>query len=90
MADYDDTNRGVLFRNDRKDKDSQPDYTGRINVKGTEQQISAWINESSKGIKYLSIRCSDPMSRDDAPVQQAAPAATASPSASALDDVIPF
>ncbi len=51
MADYDDTNRGVLFRNDRKDKDSQPDYTGRNNVKGTEQQISAWINESSKGVK---------------------------------------
>ena len=33
---YDDTNRGALFRNNRKEQDSHPDHTGNINVDGKE------------------------------------------------------
>ena len=52
---FDDTNRGVLFRNDRKDGESSPDYTGQINVAGDEHRLSAWLKTSKKGVKFLSL-----------------------------------
>ncbi len=54
MADYDNTNRGVLFKNDRKDSDRHPDYRGSIDVGGTEFWLSAWIKEGQKG-KFMSL-----------------------------------
>ncbi len=54
MADYDNTNRGVLFKNDRKDQDSHPDYKGSININGTEFWLSAWIKDGQKG-KFMSL-----------------------------------
>lgn len=39
---YDNTNKGVLFVND-KERDSQPDYKGSININGEEFWLSAWI-----------------------------------------------
>lgn len=58
---YDNTDRGALFKNDKKTKPTQPDYTGRINVKGVDQRVSGWIETSQKGLKYLSLRCEDPL-----------------------------
>lgn len=53
---YDNTNRGVLFRNRKKQAgDNRPDYTGRINVDGVDAFISGWIKESRAGDKFLSI-----------------------------------
>lgn len=54
MSDYDNTNRGVLFKNDRKDTEKHPDYKGNINVNGTEMWLSAWIREGAKG-KFMSL-----------------------------------
>lgn len=36
------TNRGLIWSNDQKAKDTNPDYTGSLNVKGEEFSISAW------------------------------------------------
>lgn len=54
---YDNTNRGVLFKNDRKEEDTHPDYKGHIDVDGTKYWLAAWINESEKvtGGKFMSI-----------------------------------
>ncbi len=54
MTEYDNTNRGALFKNDRKDSDKHPDYSGNVNVGGIEYWLSAWIKEGKKG-KFMSL-----------------------------------
>jgi uncharacterized protein (DUF736 family) len=52
---YDNTNSGALFRNDRKEKETQPDLRGKINVDGKDFYISAWSKQSDKAGKYMSL-----------------------------------
>lgn len=47
-------NSGTLFRNDRKEKDNHPDYTGEIMVDGVLHFINAWIKTGKKG-KFMSL-----------------------------------
>ena len=51
--EYDNTNRGVLFVNMKKDKnnpkDNKPDRNGSINIQGQEYWISGWIALDDKG-----------------------------------------
>jgi hypothetical protein len=53
MADYDNTNTFVLFKNDKGDNPKRPDYTGNANVDGIEFRISGWIREGANG-KFIS------------------------------------
>lgn len=55
MSKYDDTNRGALFTNKRREKDSHPTFTGRINVEGRDYWLSAWGKTSKAGEKFLSL-----------------------------------
>ena len=55
MPEYDNTNSGALFKNDRKTTDKQPHYTGEVNVEGEEFWLSAWIKTSRKGSKDMSL-----------------------------------
>jgi hypothetical protein len=52
---YDNTNSGILFRNDRKKTDKQPDHTGTLNVDGKDWWISAWVRTSRDGKKFFSL-----------------------------------
>ncbi len=83
MADqYDDTNRGAIFKNDNKTAENQPDYTGKINVDGVEKRIALWVRESQKGTKYMSASISDPMppkEQDASRAEQMQPLADAIP-----------
>lgn len=60
MSDFDNEKRGVLFRNNDKQTDRSPDYSGRITVDGVEYQLAGWLTESAKGLKYLSIKARIP------------------------------
>lgn len=52
MSKYD--NSGAIFRNDRKEKDTHPDHTGKATVAGVDYWISAWIKEKD-GVRYFSL-----------------------------------
>ena len=53
---YDNTNRGFIRKNDRKEKDTHPDYTGELNVNGEVFWLSAWLAEhENMGGKYFQI-----------------------------------
>jgi uncharacterized protein (DUF736 family) len=54
---YDNTNSGVLFKNDKGDNPKRPDYRGSANWNGAEFDISGWVNESKKdGKKFLKLK----------------------------------
>jgi uncharacterized protein (DUF736 family) len=60
MSDYDNTNKGVLFTQENKESDRHPDFTGKVDVNGTEYRIAAWKRQSQKGLNYLSLSISEP------------------------------
>ena len=55
MAEFDNTNRGALFKNDKKETDSHPDYKGSVNVGGVDMWLSAWLKKSKEGKTYMSL-----------------------------------
>ena len=67
MSEYDNTNRGALFRNDKDGNEKRPDYTGKINVDGKDYVLSAWIRESKAGVKFMSLSVSEPRPREQEP-----------------------
>jgi uncharacterized protein (DUF736 family) len=79
--DFDNTNRGALFRNARRESEKHPDYRGTLNVGGTDYWLSAWLKTSKTGEKYLSVSV---QAKDDA--QPAKP----SREPGSDDDAIPF
>ena len=76
MTDYDDTNRGALFKNDKKESDRHPDYRGSINVGGTEYWLSAWMKTSTKGTRYMSLSVTEKEAAHSAGVEKAKAAAS--------------
>lgn len=55
MTQYDNTNRGSLFKNDKKTEQKHPDLSGSINIEGTEYWISGWSKVSKGGQKFISL-----------------------------------
>ena len=52
----------VLFINEYKEKDNQPDFVGSVSNRHTRKKlykVSAWKNKSQTGTSYLSIRFTD-------------------------------
>ena len=48
---YDNTNSGILTKNDKGDNEARPDYKGSINVGGVDYWLSAWIKTGRDGTK---------------------------------------
>jgi uncharacterized protein (DUF736 family) len=49
-------NSGSLFKNERKETDSHPDYKGSALIGGVEHWLDAWINTAKDGSKYMSLK----------------------------------
>lgn len=64
MSNYD--NSGALFKNYKKEKESQPDLTGKITVNGVDYNLSGWSNTTKGGEKYISIKVSELKPKEDA------------------------
>jgi uncharacterized protein (DUF736 family) len=62
--EYDKTNSGVLFKNDKKGNEKAPDYSGSVNVNGKDLRLAAWIKEGKAG-KFMSLRVSEPMQKQE-------------------------
>jgi len=48
-------NSGAIYRNEKKEKETQPDYTGKCTLEGKEYNLSGWINKSKAGKNYLRL-----------------------------------
>jgi uncharacterized protein (DUF736 family) len=74
VTQYDNTNRGVLFKNDDKQSDNHPDYKGQINVNGVDLWLSAWIKTpKAGGQKFMSLSVKpkeQPRSKPAPPAEQ--------------------
>ena len=47
---------GSLFKNDRKESDTHPDYKGSALINGVDHWLDAWINTDRNGNKYMSLK----------------------------------
>ena len=47
---------GVLFKNDKKEKETHPDAKGSALINGVEYWISAWRNNTKEGKPYTSLK----------------------------------
>lgn len=81
MAEYDNRNTFALFRNNRKQKDTHPDFNGTfVDADGREYYIDAWSKmPKNGGEKFLSGRVK---------LKEGAPAPR--PASKQLDDEVPF
>ncbi len=91
MAEFDNTNRGVLFKNDRKEAgDRKPEYTGSLNVDGVEFFLDAWLKDGKSGkFMSVSVKRKDKQPQGTAPAPSA-PRPPASQAPSDFDESIPF
>lgn len=48
------TNTGSLFKNQKKETEKHPDYTGSLKLEDGDYMISAWIKEGKSG-NFLSL-----------------------------------
>ena len=63
---YDNTNKGALFINDRKASDKHPDMNGKLNVNGVDHWISGWWKQTANG-EILSLSLGQPVEQKQAP-----------------------
>ena len=71
---------GTLGKNDRKTKDTHPDYSGSCTVDGVNYWISGWIKESARGKFFrLSFKQKDVVQQGERTVP-----------AQDFDDALPF
>ena len=68
---FDNSNSGVLFRNDNKQSDKHADYRGEVNAAGVDYWLNGYVRTSKKGVKFIAFKLK--------PKQQEAATAPAKP-----------
>lgn len=88
---YDNTNRGSIWKNKKKEKDTHPDFTGSLNVAGVDYWVSAWkrkedASPDSPALSF-SVKPKDEKNASPQPVRQSS-AEIGRPAP--MDDEIPW
>lgn len=89
MKQFDDTNRGALFKNTRKTDEKHADYNGSINVDGHDYWLNAWLKTSKDGKTFMSLSVKRKDGTDARPQQFVQEVQKRFPEAE-LDDQVPF
>ena len=84
---YDNTNRGSLFKNEKKTEDKHPDLNGSINIEGKDYWISGWSKVSKGGQKFISLSVRE---KQEQTRQSSQPTRKNFPSGQLPDDDIPW
>jgi hypothetical protein len=58
MSDYDNNNRGAVWRNEKKATDRHPDFTGKATIDGVDYYVSAWKRGPDDNPKAPALRFS--------------------------------
>lgn len=99
MTQYDNTNRGAIWKNDDKREDNHPDFKGSLNVAGVEYWVSAWKRKEGAAAKApalsFSIKPKEDQPRREEPSRgrdlRSDPISTGRPRPNDMDDdLIPF
>jgi uncharacterized protein (DUF736 family) len=53
---YDNTNRGALFKIEDKHSEEHADYRGELNANGVDFWVDGWLKTSKKGTRFISFR----------------------------------
>ena len=81
MSDYDNNNRGAIWKNEKRETDKHPHFTGTAMVEGVEYWVSGWKREGDNpkapALKFSFKR-------------KEAPAAPATKPANDFNDDLPF
>lgn len=82
---YDNDNRGAVWPNKRREKDTHPHWTGQATINGTEYWVSAWkkADDAKENAPSISLSFRVKEEKRDAPPSNP-------PADSFLDDDIPF
>jgi hypothetical protein len=93
MSQYDNTNKGIISKNTRKELDTHPDIRGQINVDGTEYWLDGWLkqkNDGSGSFYSLSVKPKNAPAAAAKPAPQRPKPAPASGGFDGMDSDIPF
>jgi hypothetical protein len=53
---FDNSNSGVLFKNDNKQSDKLADYRGEVNAAGVDYWLNGYVRTSKKGVKFIAFK----------------------------------
>ena len=98
MTQFDNTNTGVLFRNDQAGNDKRPNYKGKVNVAGVDYELAGWTRTGASGVPFLSLKVQTlrpkptlpPAQASESPVRAWQGAKTAVNDVPFEDDPVPF
>ena len=48
-------NGGSMWKNDRKEKPTHPDFTGSVTIAGKDYWLSGWLRQAPSGNRYTSL-----------------------------------
>ncbi len=66
MSEYDNTNRGQIWKNDDRKTETHPQFKGTVNVEGVEYWVSAWSRKPDANPKAPALSFSIKKKEDKA------------------------